>query len=74
MEMKMTASGVVKIGECHAIPTEHGQWMVSRNGKHLGYVDMLAEVPLLLKKRKEEARRRLAEVEAEAARRRAISI
>ena len=65
-KMKLTASGIVKIEGCNATYTEHGQWAVSRNGKHLGYVDTLTEVPTLLKKRKEDARRELAEVEAEA--------
>jgi len=46
--------------------TTEGQWFVSRLGMAIGYCDSLAEIPGMIKRKKEQARERLARLETEA--------
>ena len=46
--------------------TTDGKWFVSRLGMAIGYCDTLAEVPGMIRQRKDEARERVTRLESEA--------
>lgn len=68
--MELTPHGTIMVDGCTVRNTKEGQWMVSRSGIHIGYVDTLAEVPSLIERQRVAVRERLARIEAEAEARR----
>jgi len=68
--MELTSHGMVKADGCNVMRTESGHWAVSQNGKFIGEVDTLAEVPILIERHRQAVRDRLARVTAEAEARR----
>lgn len=67
--MKLTNTGTIKSDDYNIRFTQSGEWMVSRSGTVIGYVDTLSEVPALIEAKHVEVRERLARVEAEHAER-----
>lgn len=72
--MELSQHGTVTIDGCKARHDAYGKWQVSRSGIHIGEVDTLAEVPILIERQRVVVRERLARVEAEALARKDISI
>lgn len=65
--MNLSTSGTVKIDGYHCLFTQDGQWMISRHGTPLGYVDTLAEVKAFIASNLERIRTRLRRANEEAA-------
>lgn len=61
--MQLGKSGTIKIDGCQARFTAEGQWVVSKHGKILGHVDSLAEIPNMIRQRRQAIFDHLAEIE-----------
>lgn len=57
--MNLSTSGSVRISGHNCLFTQDGQWMISRHGVPIGYVDTLAEVDAFITANLEKVRARL---------------
>ena len=64
--MELSQHGTIMIDGCKARHNAYGKWDVSRSGIHIGEVDTLAEVPILIERQRDAVRKRLACIEAKA--------
>jgi len=64
--MELSSHGTIMIDGCKARHNAYGRWDVSRSGIHIGEVDTLAEVPILIERQRDVVRERLAQVLAKA--------
>lgn len=62
--MKMKRSGAVEINGYNCI-FSNGEWVISRDGCHVGYVDTLEAIPDFLTQNETNIRARLVKIKAE---------